>query len=234
MTSLSHRRAADVNLQHALQLREYDAIADRIATDAPGRILDWGCGFGQMTALLRERSVDVEAFDFRPEAPESGRRALVKYPDITAYIETTDPVRLPYAADSFDAVLSCGVLEHVADPEGSLEEFKRVLKPRGTLYVYKLPNRRSYLEAIAKRAGLYYHGAWPDDRVYDLPGARALLERRGFQVREARLSNLLPLTVGGDALGRFSGVVWRVNQRLGSVPGVRQLATNVELVATAP
>src|SRR3712207_7505999 len=57
MRALFQRRAADVNLRHALQLREYVAIADRIARDAPGRTLDWGCGFGQMTALLRERGL---------------------------------------------------------------------------------------------------------------------------------------------------------------------------------
>ena len=234
MTSLSHRRAADVNLRHALQLREYDAIADRVARDAPGRMLDWGCGFGQMTALLRERGLDVDAFDFRPEAPESGPLALAKYPEITAYIETSDPVRLPYEDGRYDAVLSCGVLEHVGDPGGSLEEIKRILVPGGTFYVYKLPNSRSYLEAIAKRTGLYYHGAWPDDRVYDLAGARALLELRGFHVAEARLANLLPLTVGGRLVSRLAPALWAVNRRLGDVPGVRQLATNVELVATAP
>jgi SAM-dependent methyltransferase len=233
MASLSHRRAADVNLRHALQLREYAAIADRIAGDAPGRVLDWGAGFGQMTALLRERGVEVEAFDFRPEVSESGPRTLVHYPEITAHIETTDPVGLPYEDARFDAVLSCGVLEHVSSPAGSLRQIKRILKSGGTFYVYKLPNRRSYLEAIAKRAGLYYHGAWPDDRVYDLPGARVLLEREGFQITEARLANLLPLTVGGPAVDRFAGTLWRLNRFLGEVPGVRQLATNIELIAHA-
>jgi hypothetical protein len=214
MTSLSHRRAPDVNLRHALQLREYDAIADRIARDRPGRVLDWGCGWGQVTALLRAREhLDVEAFDFRPETGASGPAPLAKYPAITAYIETSDPVRLPYEDDRYDAVLSCGVLEQVGDPDGSLEELKRVLRPGGTLYVYKLPNRRSYLEAIAKRMGLYYHGAWPDDRVYDLGSARVLLERtdsastrRGSPTcsrsrSAARRSSAPPARSGGSTAG---------------------------------
>jgi SAM-dependent methyltransferase len=233
MTSLTHRRAADVNLRHALQLREYEAIADRIARDRPGRLLDWGCGFGQMTDLLRGRALDVDAFDYRPAEQGSGLKQLAKYPGITAYIETEDPVALPYEDDRFDAVLSCGVLEHVGDPDGSLREIRRILRPGGTFYVYKLPNRRSYLEAVAKRMGLYYHGAWPDDRVYDLPGARALLERGGFRVREARLANLLPLTVGGQAVERLAPQLWALNRGLGTVPGVRALATNIEIVAEA-
>jgi SAM-dependent methyltransferase len=234
MSSLSHRRAPDVNLRHALQLREYDAIADRIAADAPGRVLDWGCGFGYMTALLRERGLDVDAFDFRPDADTTGLRPLVRFPEIEVYIENKDPVRLPFDSGRFDAVLSCGVLEHVSDPDGSLEELKRVLSPGGTLYVFKLPNRRSYLEAIAKRAGLYYHGAWPDDRVYVIQDARELIERHGYRVTEARLANLLPLTVGGAATARIAPALWTINRRLGDVPGLRQLATNVELIATAP
>ena len=233
VTGPGHRRANDTNLRHALQLAEYDTIADRIAADRPGRILDWGCGWGQMTALLRDRGLDVEAFDYRPEAQESGPRPLTRFPEITAYIENADPVTLPYADDGFDAVLSCGVLEHVRSPGASLAQLRRILKPGGSLYVYKLPNRRSYLEAIAKRTGLYYHGAWPDDRVYDLHSAQALLEGAGFTVREARLANLLPLTVGGEAVRPAAPALWRLNQALGRVPGVRVLATNVELVATA-
>ncbi len=42
----SHRRGDDVNLRHALQGREYAAIAERIAADAPARLFDWGCGSG--------------------------------------------------------------------------------------------------------------------------------------------------------------------------------------------
>jgi len=229
-----HRRANDVNLQHALQLREYEAIADRIAADAPGRLLDWGCGFGYMTALMRERGLDVRAFDFRPEVDASGPRALTKYPDIEVYVERDDPVGLPYDDDAFDAVLSCGVLEHVSDPDGSLEELKRVLRPGGAFYVYKLPNRWSYLEAIARAGGLYYHGAWEHDRVYDVASAATLLGRHGFAVHELRRANMLPLTVGGQAVGRAAGPLWRLNTGLAQVPGLNGLATNVELIATAP
>ena len=44
---------------------EYEWIADRVASKAEQPVLDWGCGSGQMTALLREREVKVESFDYR-------------------------------------------------------------------------------------------------------------------------------------------------------------------------
>ena len=224
-------RGDDVNLRAAPQMREYEAITGRIAADARGPILDWGCGWGQMSDLLRKRGVDVHAFDFRPEVGASGRRPLARFPHIEAYIETQDSVRLPYGDEEFDAVLSCGVLDHVADPDGSLEELRRVLRPGGLLFVYKLPNRFSYLEAIARRTGMYYHGQEPDDRLYDRRSAEALLYSHGFFVGEFRRTNLLPLSLTGRLIERTGDTIWAANRALQRIPGVNLVATNLELVA---
>jgi len=212
-------------------MREYLAIADRIAADQPGRVLDWGCGHGQVSQLLRERGVDVVPFDYVEGSLPAVRR-LEHFPEIEAHI-SGDPVLLPFADGHFDTVLSCGVLEHVQRPEDSLGELRRVLRPGGRLLVYKLPNRRSYLEAIARRTGLYYHGALPDDRVYDRDSATALLADHGFQVDGFRRTNLLPLTVEHPLAWRFGGAIWTINRALAHLPGLALLATNLELEATA-
>jgi ubiquinone/menaquinone biosynthesis C-methylase UbiE len=223
-------RGLDVNIRSGPQMLEYEAIADRLAADRAGPVLDWGCGWGQVSSLLYERGVDVEAFDFRAGEPLheieldhfSGFRVQV----------SGDPVALPYPDGHFAAVLSCGVLEHVQDPGGSLDELHRILRPSGRLYVYKLPNRLSYLEAIAKRAGLYYHGALPDDRLYDLASARQILTDHGFRVDEARLANMLPLTISHPLATRHARWIWKANTALARVPGLDRLATNVEAIAT--
>jgi SAM-dependent methyltransferase len=225
---LPNPRGHDVNLRAAPQLREYEAIADRIAGDRPGRVLDWGCGFGQMTDLLRSRGVDTVPFNYDPDY--DGRRPLERFPEIEA-VYSSEPSRLPFADGEFDAVLSCGVLEHVEFPDRSLAELRRVLRPNGTLYVYKLPNRASYLERIARRAGLYYHGMYPHDRLYDLEGACALVSANGFRVRESRMANMLPLTITGPAGERLAGLVWGLNRLLARLPLLNRFATNVEVVA---
>jgi SAM-dependent methyltransferase len=226
-------RGVDANVRSALQMREYMAIADRIAADHPSRVLDWGCGFGQMTYLLRRRGVDAEPYDVDPDASGEERRALERYPGLTALV-TSEEVRVPYDDGSFDAVLSCGVLEHVADPAASLDELARVLRPGGTLYVFKLPNRFSYLERIAKRLGLYYHGRLEHDRLYTPRTARELLESRGYAVLDIRRANLLPLSLSSASVTRGAGRLWQLNRALSRVPGLELVATNVELVARAP
>ena len=226
-------RGLDVNIRSGPQAREYRAIVERIVADGPSTVLDWGCGYGQITALLSERGIGVTAYDYREDAPEPRTEPLERFPGLTAHV-SSEPVRLPFADDSFAAVLSLGVLEHVQDPDASLEELERVLVPGGTLYVYKLPNRYSYLERIAKLAGLYYHGSLPHDRVYTLDSARDLLERHGYEVTEARRANILPLTLPGRLASRFADRLWRANVGLAAAPGLNAIATNVELVARAP
>jgi ubiquinone/menaquinone biosynthesis C-methylase UbiE len=197
--------------------------------DGNRRVLDWGCGRGQMTRRLVDAGISVEAFDYCGSDAPDGLVQLEHFPEVEAYI-AGDPVRLPYDDGEFDAVLSFGVLEHVQDPDASLDELRRILRPGGTLYVFKLANRRSYLEWLARRFGWdYYHGKLPNDRLYDLAEAGNLVERHGFRVENLRYANMLPLTLTGRGIAWLAPVIWRVNELLAHVPGLRVFSTNIEL-----
>jgi SAM-dependent methyltransferase len=232
---MGRNRGRELSIQRAYakvnagaQGREYDDIADRVARETRGAVLDWGSGLGQVTARLVARGVPVSAYDYRPDEPP-GTARFEYFPGLH-YRHSPEPVRLPYSDGAFSAVLSLGVLEHVADPAGSLREIHRVLTPRGRFYVYKLPNQFSYLEWIARHVGMDYHGIRPDDRLYTLESARTLLTKHGFEVREASLANLLPLTISGTR-PRLVDLLWTLNGLLGRAPALRRAATNVQLIA---
>jgi SAM-dependent methyltransferase len=218
----------DAHLRSGPQMLQYRALARDLAERRAGRTLEWGCGYGQVSALLREQGIDVVPFDYRVGLAAPTVEPLERFPGLEAHL-SPEPVALPFDDESFDTVLSCGVLEHVQDPDGSLDEIRRVLRPGGTFYVTNLPNRYSYTEKGAKLLGLYYHGQLPNDRVYTKRSIERLVERHGFTVRELRRAHMLPLTLGGPARS-----IWSVSRLLERVPGLNTFATSLEVVAQVP
>lgn len=204
-------------------------IAERVAELGPSLALDWGAGWGQLTARIQTLGVACEAYDYVEDVP-AGHRASDVYPDVQIR-HSADPVRLPYNDGQFDLVLSCGVLEHVADPRGSLLEIRRVLTPGGRLLVFKLPNRYSYIERAARYSGQYYHGQAEHDRVYTLSSARRLVSEAGFRVVSARRADLLPLAIPDPRLNRVAGQIWALNKALSRIPGISLFATTIEIEA---
>jgi SAM-dependent methyltransferase len=89
--------------------------------------LDLGCGEGHNTRLLAGRGARVAALDvaelFIAAAAAQDRRGI-------CYL-IGDGARLPFPMSSFDAVTAFMSLMDVADPEGTLGEVARVLRPGG-------------------------------------------------------------------------------------------------------
>lgn len=89
----------------------------------PGaRVLDLGARSGSFSTGRADLAI-VRADLEPPEARKSG-----------AYV-AADAARLPFAAESFDAVISNHSLEHFPELEESVREIGRVVKPTGALYV---------------------------------------------------------------------------------------------------
>jgi ubiquinone/menaquinone biosynthesis C-methylase UbiE len=224
----STEKAAAVNhLDSALGVGRYIRIADLVKDRLrAGQILDWGCGFGQMTYLLKNRGLQVVSY----EIDDRGRSFLEKIGQ--QLILATDPVKLPFPPASFEAVLSCGVLEHVTDAPGSLREIERVLKPGGYFFIYMLPNRYSYIEFLSDRLGRGDH-----EVKYSLKEIRGILDRLGFEVVSTGYKGLLPYNCKGlpqflkKYYHLFDGLIWKLDGLLSRWPVVRLISTNLEIVA---
>jgi len=141
-------------------------LLQRHVHDARARVLDAGCGTG---GTMKELTGQGELYgcDFSPVALSFCRRrgfARLAAGDITA---------LPYANHSFRAVISCDVLEHLADDRAGLREMLRVLEPGGTLIVTVPAHRFLWSEHDEALSHL---------RRYSARELRRLLQEAGAEV----------------------------------------------------
>lgn len=209
----------------------FDALAEELPDWRKRKILDAGCGTGAILQRLEnpERNMGV---DRALEAVKLCReRGLTN-------VEQADVCRLPFAVDSFDAVICSSVLYHawVPDVGEALRELNRVLRPGGLLLI-NVP------------AFEFLHSAHDDAvmtaRRFRSREIRSLLEQNGFAIRRLTYwtTLLFPLaviarTLGGSSAGRdfeargfrnrvFGGVMAfeRALLKIGSLPfGVALLA----------
>jgi len=95
------------------------------------RVLDAGCGLGEWVRVMAARGYRATGVDYSPALIARLRAA---YPD-GSWIEG-DLREIPVCAESFDGVISWGVIEHdEAGPAAALKEFHRILVPGGTTIV---------------------------------------------------------------------------------------------------
>jgi SAM-dependent methyltransferase len=111
---------------------------DAQATFAGKSVLDAGCGSGKFSAALARLGAEkVIGLDLGLKGLEFARRQAAKVP----YGSKIDfrhgsLLDIPLESGSLDAVWSNGVIHHTLDYRKCLDEFARVLKPGGTLYLY--------------------------------------------------------------------------------------------------
>ncbi len=227
------------HLQSRFAIANYIRIADEVSRLARRRrrrrgesgqpaVLDWGAGFGQLSYLLAARDCAVTSYD----VGDPGTFPLPIKPD-RAIIRGEHPSQLPFANASFDVVVSCGVLEHVADDAASIAEIHRVLRPQGLFAVYQLPQRWGYIELLVRTLKLGY----THERYYSGTGIRRLLATEGFTVSWLRRSNMLPHTLRGlpgplrAALTDNAQALLAADLTLAKIPVLNRFAGILELLA---
>lgn len=112
------------------------ATLDRIEVDGTERVLDVGCGTGNLILSMRERWPLLRCWgvDLCGEMLEVGKAKLGRAGGRPPLVQGRAE-RLPFAEGSFDLVISCNSLHFVPDPAQALSEFRRVLRPGGRLFV---------------------------------------------------------------------------------------------------
>jgi SAM-dependent methyltransferase len=108
---------------------QYDLAKERIGR----RVLEVGCGVGNVTSVLQDRDL-VVGIDVEPECvKERARRFSGKANIISACLDVLDPAFLELASYRFDSVVCLNVLEHVRDDAKALMHMRAVLEPGGSV-----------------------------------------------------------------------------------------------------
>jgi SAM-dependent methyltransferase len=146
----------------------------------PARVLDAGCGTGGLLKHLRTAQSDwrLTGLDFSPRACELARLRT------NVAIEEGSITALPFADDSFDAVVSADVVCQVEDGAQALREFARVVRPGGVVLV-NVPAFRWLWS--------YHDDTCETKHRYTRPELAALANLAGLELRFASYANGLSL-----------------------------------------
>lgn len=106
-------------------------------------LLEVGCGRATSSIFLHlNHGIKITPTDFSTEAIKIAKENLNKY-NIDAKAKVADIYKLPFDDNSFDVVLSLGLMEHITKPLLAFKEFKRVLRPNGIVISMIVPETKN-------------------------------------------------------------------------------------------
>jgi ubiquinone/menaquinone biosynthesis C-methylase UbiE len=142
------------------------------------RVLDAPCGTGELALRLVKRwpNLDVVGVDLSTEMLD---QAKSKHADGRVEWVEADAKSMPFDDRSFDAAICANGFHYFPEPDRYLAEFRRVIRPGGTLYLLDWCD--DYL--LCKLCSYWLH--WTNAalrKVYTLRECEERQERAGFAV----------------------------------------------------
>jgi methionine biosynthesis protein MetW len=176
----------------------FEEVAKIFAELRGKRLLDVGCGDGDITLLLRKKIGAKEAYGV-----ELAQEAVMaaKEKGILAYQLDIDESEFPFDNEFFDVIYCGEIIEHLFNPDHLLKEVFRVLKKGGRCVITTpnlagWPNRLAllfgyqpyptaaspYNESVGKFLIKESEGQWGHIRVMTLKALKELVGLYGFNV----------------------------------------------------
>jgi SAM-dependent methyltransferase len=150
---------------HGYHQRENERLQDQAGTladllhsdtayPAGSKVLEVGCGVGAQTMTLAQRSPEARftSIDISDDSLAEARRRIEQAGLTNVEFRQADIFDLPFAAESFDHVFVCFVLEHLSRPVAALAILKGLLKPGGTITVIEGDHGSTYFHPDSSAA----------------------------------------------------------------------------------
>lgn len=155
-SQLAQRRMAEM-------VADLDAAAGGVGGK---RVLEIGCGYGDLLAQLRTRGAVVAGVEIGPQGREAERRF--------GFPVAAEPLRPDLFSERFDIIFSYGCLEHIAGIADLFDTAFDMLAPGG-LFFHSVPNADQGFAALDPNFLLHEHVNY-----FSAASAERLLRCRGF------------------------------------------------------
>jgi ubiquinone/menaquinone biosynthesis C-methylase UbiE len=153
----------------------YDEIINRIISANPKKILDVGCGTGNvLKKLVSNENLSLYGLDISEKMIEIAKKNL----ENRAELKVGDSEYMPWEDDSFDVIVCNASFHHYPNPKKVLLEMKRVLKSNGTLIIGDPTAPVIYRQIINLYCKISNCG---DYRMYFKKEIEELLKECGFE-----------------------------------------------------
>jgi trans-aconitate methyltransferase len=186
--------------EHAFVWQYGESLIELLSPQSGERILDLGCGTGQLTEQIAVAHAQVVGIDRSPTMIETARQ---NYPDLEFLVADAQNFQVDRP---FDAVFSNAVLHWIPDPDRAIHSIYQALKPGGR-FVAEFGGKGN-VEAIVQalhRALETIHTKPPEAHWYfpSIAEYTTRLEQQGFEVRYAVLFDRPTPLAGKDGLANW-------------------------------
>jgi ubiquinone/menaquinone biosynthesis C-methylase UbiE len=168
------------------------AVADEIVARVPltraMRALEYGCGTGLLSFMLRGRLGDITLADVSEGMLSVASRKIADAGDASMRALKLDYFVDPVPTRAFDVIYSLMTLHHIPDTAGILERFRKALAEPGFLCIADLDTEDGS-----------FHGAGFDGHLgFDRGELAAKGRRAGFASVEFTTAHTMTKRVGND------------------------------------
>ncbi|PCR90835.1 class I SAM-dependent methyltransferase [Natrinema ejinorense] len=189
--------------------REKEAVLEAIMPVEDRKVLEIACGTGRFTVMLAHQGADVVGLDISAAMLQQGRRKT-QDTELAGSLEFLrgDAGRLPFPDDHFDTVVAMRFFHLADDPEGFLEEMRRVSRDQIVFDTFNRFSTRSV-----------YNWALPmGSRLYSKSEVAVLLAKTNLTLVDVEDDFLLPYGLYRSIPNGFASPLRALDEAVGKLP----------------
>ena len=158
-----------------------------------GKILEAGTGKGHFALCLAREGHPFITFDISPEEQRFAKLNLAYFGlEKLADFRIENAENTSFETDNFDMIFSVNVLHHLSDPYKVMDEFVRILAPKGRLILSDFTEKG--FEIMDKIHGM--EGHTHETGKVGLQDAELYLVKKGFSIKTTESAHQRVIIVG--------------------------------------